>query len=131
MKRVLIVDDDRLIRTMLHHLLTADAMKADDAIDGSECLAKAEADRPDIILLDLMMPGMNGYDVCRALKLKPETREIPVVFLTASSDPKLNRRAFAAGAVACIPKPLKQDSLKNLIAMVLAQPNLAGSAIPG
>ncbi len=64
-----------------------------------------------MVLLDLQMPGMDGYKVCQVLRRGVRTRQIPVVVMTASDDPHLNREAYAAGAQACVPKPFRKEGL--------------------
>ncbi len=119
-KRVLIVDDDPMIRQMLRDILEITGYTVVEASDGAEALDNAEVLHPDIILLDLMMPGMDGYTACRELKANPMTRAIPVIFVTASEDVALNRLAFAAGAVACVPKPFRREALTAIIETILA-----------
>jgi CheY-like chemotaxis protein len=62
-----------------------------------------------------MMPGIDGYTVCRTLQAEPTTHAIPVIFLTASRDPSLNRQAYAAGAVACLTKPFRREALLAVV----------------
>ncbi len=113
--RILVVDDDPLLRRMVRDLLELADFAVAEAVDGSDGLAQAAVFQPDLILLDLMMPGMDGYTVCRTLQAEPATRAIPVVFLTASADPNLNRQAYAAGAVACLTKPFRRDALLAVV----------------
>jgi CheY-like chemotaxis protein len=120
-KRVLIVDDDPMVRRLVRDYLEIAEYGVSEAVDGSDGVIKAEAQHPDIILLDLMMPGMDGYEVCRALKSNPGTREIPVIIATASGDVKLNHLAYAAGAHACITKPFRREALEAVIGLTLAQ----------
>jgi CheY-like chemotaxis protein len=74
-------------------------------------LKQALSAPPDVVLLDVQMPEMDGYEVCRRLRQEARTREIPVVMLTATEDPKLNRLAYDAGAQACVPKPFRREAL--------------------
>jgi formate hydrogenlyase transcriptional activator len=117
--RILVVDDDRLLRQMVRDFLEVADFAVAEAVDGPDGLAQATASLPDLILLDLMMPGMDGYTVCRTLQAEPTTRAIPVVFLTASADPHLNRQAYAAGAVACLTKPFRREALVAVVQTTL------------
>ncbi len=114
-KRVLVVDDEPLVRQMLRDILQMAEYTVVEASDGSEGLRKAETLRPDAILLDLIMPGLDGYATCQELKGNPVTRAIPVIFVTASEDFNLNRLAYAAGAVACLTKPFRREALIAII----------------
>ncbi|MBF0295263.1 MAG: hybrid sensor histidine kinase/response regulator [Magnetococcales bacterium] len=104
---VLIVDD---VPANLHVLgdLLRSAYRIKVAIDGPTALAiAAGSERPDIILLDVMMPDMDGYEVCRRLKADPATREIPVLFVTARGEEQDESRGFEVGAVDYITKPIR------------------------
>jgi CheY-like chemotaxis protein len=81
--KILLVDDDQILRDMYSERLRAEGFHVEIAHDGVECLEKLEEFIPDIILLDIMMPKMNGFTVFKHLKETPEYHEIPVVFLTA------------------------------------------------
>lgn len=85
-RTVLIVDDDPLIIRMYEHKLQGDGYKVGLASDGDTAYLKAKADHPDIILLDLMMPKMNGIDTLKLLKKDTETKDIPVIVSTNSGD---------------------------------------------
>jgi len=119
-KRVLIVDDEADSRELIQEMLSTAGYESSEARDGTEGLAMGEALRPDIILLDVRMPGLDGYEVCRGLKENPQTKDIPVIFLTAVEDAALNRLAYQAGATACLAKPVPHETLLALIAAVLA-----------
>lgn len=104
---VLIVDDQRLNIRMLGAAL-ADELDIVEATDGEAALARArELPQPDLILLDIAMPGLDGYEVCRQLKEADETRHIPVIFATAMDDVADETRGFELGAVDYISKPFK------------------------
>jgi CheY-like chemotaxis protein len=119
-KRVLIVDDEALSRAVLRVFLTTAGYEPSEAVDGTEGLAKARELRPDLILLDVRMPGLDGIEVCRGLKESPETAHIPVIFVTAVEDAALNRLAFQAGGDAWLTKPFRREALLAVIEATLA-----------
>jgi diguanylate cyclase (GGDEF)-like protein len=103
--RILIVDDAIENIQILNGALE-DEHEVLFALDGTRALELARAQRPDLILLDAMMPGIDGYAVCRALRGAAETRDIPVIFVTALKTPEDETRALAAGAADFISKPV-------------------------
>ncbi|MBF0179989.1 MAG: hybrid sensor histidine kinase/response regulator [Magnetococcales bacterium] len=112
---VLIVDDVSFNLHVLADLLRGD-YRVKVAIDGPTALAIAAGpDRPDIILLDVMMPDMDGYEVCRRLKADPATREIPVVFVTARGEEQDESRGFEVGAVDYITKPVRPSLVRQRV----------------
>jgi len=114
--RILIIDDIVENVEVLGAVL-AGTCEVQFATSGAEGLALVAEEPPDLILLDVMMPDMDGYAVCAALKRNPDTRDIPVVFVTAKNDAESESRALAAGAVDFIHKPINQE-------VVLARVNL-------
>jgi CheY-like chemotaxis protein len=114
-KRVLIVEDEADTRLAIRGLLESAGYEAGEAADGTAGLAQAERVRPDVILLDVRMPGLDGYEVCRRLKENRATAAIPVIFLTAVQDDALNRLAYGAGGVACLTKPFRLEALVAVI----------------
>ena len=117
--RILVVDDDRLLRQMVRDLLEGADFAVAEAVDGADGVTQAAALHPDLILLDLMMPNVDGYTACQRLKADPATQAIPVIFLTASADLSLNRRAYALGAVACLTKPFRREALVAVVQTTL------------
>ncbi|WDP88416.1 MAG: diguanylate cyclase [Desulfobacter sp.] len=109
--KLLIVDDAAENIDILISLLTAD-YKIGVARDGQRALATAGKTLPDLILLDIMMPGMDGYEVCRRLKANERTKDIPVIFITALSEPMDEAKAFSLGAVDYITKPFTPVTVK-------------------
>ena len=102
---ILIVDDTPTNVAVISGLLKG-AYRTKVATNGEKALAIANgAEKPDLIQLDIMMPGMDGYEVCRRLKANPETAEIPVIFLTAKTDAVDEEKGFEVGAVDYIHKP--------------------------
>ena len=105
--RILIVDDERLNIDVLNGLLR-DTYTIMVAMNGKQALQAAQSKyRPDLILLDIMMPEMDGYEVCRQLKADEATRDIPVIFVTAMSSGDDEAKGFDVGAVDYIAKPIK------------------------
>src|SRR5688572_29390870 len=96
---ILIVDDTPANLGVLVETLGAAGYNLMVAEDGEEALAQTERTRPDMILLDVMMPGIDGFETCRRLKSRPGTRDIPVLFMTALSETADKVKAFAVGGV--------------------------------
>jgi CheY-like chemotaxis protein/Zn ribbon nucleic-acid-binding protein len=118
--KILCVDDDPLIREMLGDILRFRGYSVATAADGEVGLEAVTRDRPDLILLDVMMPGLDGFEVCRRIKADPELKQIPVIILTAMNDPKLNARAFEAGAALALRKTADAASVLRTIEAALA-----------
>ena len=103
---VLVVDDTPEILSLIHTLLR-DTYQVKSANNGRKGLQIAQSEpQPDLILLDIMMPDMDGYEVCIQLKEDPKTRDIPVIFLTAKSEIENEERGFSLGAVDYVTKPI-------------------------
>ena len=122
--KVLIIDDEKLARTMLTDLLRGKGYTVIAAEDGPSGLAAAQKEKPNVIILDVMMPGMDGFEVCQALKNDVATTGIPVIILTASEEPHLTKKAFKAGAAFTLVKASKPEQLLSTLhlALSLARP---------
>ncbi len=106
-KRTILIVDDALENISFIANLLKDSYRLKIATNGKKALQIAFShDPPDLILLDIMMPEMDGYEVCRELKANPETRDVPVIFLTAKSDLDDELKGFELGAVDYITKPV-------------------------
>jgi CheY-like chemotaxis protein len=104
--RLLCADDEDDIRTILELALSLDPeLEVQLVASGAEALARAKSGTFDAIVLDGMMPGLDGYETCRRLKADPATAQVPVVFLTAKAQRGETERELALGAVACLTKP--------------------------
>jgi CheY-like chemotaxis protein len=120
--RLLCADDEDDIRTILRVALSLDAeLDVHFVSSGAEALAQAKAGRFDAIVLDGMMPGLDGYETCRRLKDDPTTAQVPVVFLTAKTQSEETRRALALGAVACLTKPFDPLTIAGELRRVLGR----------
>ena len=106
MTRVLVIDDEAPIRLLCRVNLEADGMEVLEASDGPTGLEKARNEGPDVILLDVMMPKMDGFEVCRRVKTDPKTAHIPILIVTALSDRKERLAGIGAGANDFLNKPI-------------------------
>ena len=104
-KKVLVVDDDDRVREMIEFRLTLFGYEVVQATNGQEGLVAVRREQPDLILLDVMMPELDGFQVCRRLKQDEATKGIPVVMLTAKAEAKDVTRAFESGADDYVVKP--------------------------
>ena len=118
--KILCVDDDPLIRQMLGDILRFHGYAVETAPDGETGLEAAGRQQPDLILLDVMMPGIDGFEVCRLLKADPAMKAVPVILLTAMNDPELNAKAFEAGAVLAMQKTADTKAVIRTIEAALA-----------
>ena len=108
---ILIVDDTTKNIQVLGNMLYSKGYNISVATSGKEALESVKAKTPDLILLDIQMPEMDGFEVCKNLKSNPSTKEIPVIFLTAVTDPEKIVHGFELGAVDYITKPLNPAEL--------------------
>ncbi len=108
---VLVVEDTPASRRLLGDLLHAAGYAVRLAPEGGMALLSAKTEPPDLVLLDVRMPGMDGYEVCRRLKEDPRTRDVPVIFLSALREPEDKVRGFAAGGVDYIAKPYQSEEV--------------------
>lgn len=117
---ILIVDDDPDTRNIIKTILNAKGYKTKEAIHGKEALEFVKTEIPALILLDVMMPEMSGYDVITRLKLKPETQKIPIIMLTAKGEDEDILSGYNDYAVDYyIPKPFTPKHLLNGIELIL------------
>jgi CheY-like chemotaxis protein len=108
---ILVVDDEIVSRYTIEALLESDEYTLVFAENGMQGLEKAEAITPDLVLLDVMMPGMNGFEVCRRIRANPRLAKIPVVMVTAWDDPTAKLRCLEMGANEVICKPFNRAEL--------------------
>lgn len=115
MRRLLIADDESGIRSLVRMTLERDSYQILEASDGEEAIAMAREHHPEVVLLDVMMPGLSGFDVCRALKGDPTTAEATVVLLTAKAQESDRAEGIAAGADDYFTKPFSPIALLRKI----------------
>ena len=117
--RVLVVDDDPAIRLVCSTNLKLDGYQVLEAANGQEGLELALDHVPDVVLLEISMPVLDGFGLAAALQAHERTRELPLIFLTTEDDPLIKAKAFETGAHAVISKPFDPDLLRAAIAQAL------------
>jgi CheY-like chemotaxis protein len=120
-RTVLVVDDDPAMLLLCRANLIESGLRVTEASSGSEALESVRLDRPDLILLDIMMPGVSGWHVAAQLLGDHATEDIPIIFLTALSGTKQQLRAFELGAVGYVTKPFDPAALGPTVVSVLDQ----------
>ncbi len=120
-RKILIADDDSVSRSLLSMLLEDDYIVFSSE-DGSDCLQKIDTCSPDLLILDVRMPGLDGDEVCYNLKRSASTKHIPIVFLTSMDKEEYEAMYGEIGAEAYITKPIDQALLRQTVEKVLKQP---------
>lgn len=121
---ILIVEDSCAALTMLTDLMSAEGYHVRQADDGESALLSIQARHPDLLLLDIQMPGMDGFEVCRRLKASADTALIPVIFLSAEQDIETKVSGFKLGAIDYITKPFQAEEVLSRVAIHLELRNL-------
>jgi CheY-like chemotaxis protein len=120
-KRMLVVDDHETMRELLTAVFSGLGFEVDTAADGTEALAKVAQGSPQVLLLDLRMPMLDGWEVLEALRREPRTACLPVVVMSAAADPNCTQRAQAAGAL-YLEKPFPLAHLVGVVNSLVAAP---------
>ncbi len=123
MAKILVVDDEPLLRMMLSDVLEEAGHTVVVADSGSAAIDLARKGPPDCILLDIIMPGMDGYETCDALKDDKSLAHIPVLLVSATKDLHVVDRAESVGALAVLPKPVSGEELLHAVALALSPPS--------
>lgn len=113
--KVLVVDDEPDVVEMINFALGVEGFEVLCAYDGISALDMVTTERPDLVLLDIMMPMMSGYEVCEQLKANPGTQDIPVICLSSAHAPDAHAHSMKVGAVMLIEKPFLPSDLVNHI----------------
>lgn len=123
-KKILIVDDEDDILFILKSVLTKKGYHVKEAYSGEECLSIIEKDRPDLIIMDIMMPGLDGWETARKIKTRPETSQIPISMLSVKSDPEDKHKSFNYSmADEHLSKPVDFDLLLDAADNLLSKNN--------
>lgn len=119
--RILAVDDSPTILAMLEEILVSAGYEVLTAEDGAEALESARNERPDLILLDVMLPKLDGYRVCRLLKFDQKYKEIPIIMLTAKTEEQSVATGLRTGADQYLTKPVEPERLLEAVSDELAR----------
>jgi len=122
MPKVLLIEDEAPIRATLSRFLRLEGLEVLSAEDGAKGVAIARAELPDVIICDLLMPELDGYQVLSSLRDDPRTAAIPFVLLTASAAPEEHRTGIERGAAAFLTKPFHLDDVRAAIARYVELP---------
>ena len=118
--KVLCIDDDHLLLGLVRDTLEANGFEAITATDGPTGVEIARKVRPDVILVDVLMPRVSGFEVCKRLRAAPALKETPIILMTAMSDPGLKEKGLEAGASLAMPKPFDPMQIVSVINKALA-----------
>jgi len=114
-KRILIVDDDEMVRMALVELLKPEGYTLDVASGGKEALIKIDENRYDLMMFDIIMPEIDGLELCKKVRAREEYKGVPIVFLTAKSREQDRMKGLEAGANLFLSKPIMPDKLLSII----------------
>jgi DNA-binding response OmpR family regulator len=118
-KKILVADDDKVIQQLLTVNLELEGYDVVTASDGAAALERVATERPDLVILDIMMPKFDGWEVCRRIKAHPKTAKTPVIFVSARAQDLDVRRGFDLGVGAYVTKPFDPVELLDIIKRVL------------
>ncbi len=118
-KKILIVDDELFVRELIKIKLKLYGFEIIEGSNGLEAIELAVREKPDLILLDLMMPKMDGFEACEKLKADPKTALIPILILTARGEQAFKEKGEAVGAVGIVTKPFSPQKLAEMVMDVL------------
>jgi len=120
-KRILIVDDDEMVRMALVELLKPEGYILDAAGSGKEALIKIDENRYDLMMFDIIMPEIDGFELCKRVRAREDCKEIPVVFLTAKSREQDRVKGLEAGANLFLSKPISPEKLISVISEAIGK----------
>jgi DNA-binding response OmpR family regulator len=126
--KILVVEDDRDEREMIRSVLETAGFAVGTAIDGLDALVKTQSISPDLIVLDLKLPGINGFDVCETLRKHPLTASMPIVMVTGLCDQFTRLAGFESGTNEFLTKPFKAEELVSKVDKLLLQARRSSKA---
>jgi len=118
---ILVVDDEEMTRNLLRLMLERDGFVIIEAEDGLQALEVIKGEKPDLIILDVMMPNLDGFSTCQALRSKPETADLPIILLSARAQDEAVRAGLNAGANRYMTKPISKPELVQAIRELLVK----------
>ncbi len=124
---ILVVDDEPNARSLLRLILVRAGFQVLVAQDGYEALNEVQKKIPDVMILDIMMPGIDGFEVCKKLRENKETAALPIIMLSARADPESVKKGLSVGATRYMTKPVSPDLLTEQVNEVLSTEGLPSS----
>jgi DNA-binding response OmpR family regulator len=121
-KTVMVVEDDAAVRQMQNRILSAAGYQVSEAADGEIALQALAQKQAALVLLDVMMPGLSGFQVAQALRKNPTTAKIPIIFVTAKTETASVKQGFSAGASMYLTKPFTAQQLLAAVRTVIGSP---------
>ena len=118
-RKILVLEDEPAVQTLIRKQLTAQGFEVTVASDGLDGLMKLEGIKPDLIVCDVMMPNLDGMEFVKAIKAQHQTQQVPVIFLTAKTDPRSMIDGINVGARFYVTKPFQLDDLLQKISRAL------------
>ncbi|MBM3461197.1 MAG: response regulator [Armatimonadetes bacterium] len=119
LKKILIVEDDQHIRKLLHILIRRDDINIDEAVEGNEALDKLQNNTYDLVILDIMMPNVDGFSILKQMRENAATSTLPVIIVTAKTEDKDLMKGYSMGANYYITKPFEPQDLIHSIELIL------------
>jgi two-component system alkaline phosphatase synthesis response regulator PhoP len=117
--RVLIVDDDKHVRRLVRNLLENEGLECLEAEDGFEALSSARENHPDLVILDVMLPGLDGYKICRLLKFDEDSADVSIILLTSKAGATDKETGYYTGADLYLTKPFRPPELVEAVRHLL------------
>jgi DNA-binding response OmpR family regulator len=129
-RKVIIVDDDRDTREMLRLALSLEGYEVTEASNGLRLISSLHVDRPDLVILDVMMSWIDGFELCRSIKKNDQFKDIPVLFLSARKSGDDQRRGLDAGACEYFTQPVQVDKLISRVQELIGPADPAAVTVP-
>lgn len=120
---ILVTDDDADWRGLLRDVLSMEGFEIEEAHDGLQGVEKAKSAKPNVILLDIDMPNMNGWEACKHIKADPATKDIPVIFVSTHAQREDKEKGLAVGATDYLPKPVDIEQLVPVLRKLTGTPS--------
>ena len=120
--RILVVEDEDNIALALNYLMQREGYQNDRIANGAEAMARIRETRPDLVLLDVMLPEVSGYEICQGVRLDPSLADVKILMMTARGSVMERRKGLALGADGFIAKPFELSELRSEMARLLAPP---------
>lgn len=119
MAKIMVVDEEEGMQLLMNKILSKAGYEVANAVNGRDALEKLKTEKPDLVLLDILMPGMDGWETLREIRKDEATRDLPVVMVTVLTGEEYRQRSFAAGADAYVSKPIMVDKLLATVKWIL------------